>query len=158
MEFVKSTIEMIPVEMEIMNSHPEYNLLSDGKRHLGEEDLLEEHLEKNDLDKERYLIQVGHDYIGIIDYIMHNPKDGKPWIGLLVIHNDWTEKSFAKQALEIYEHTMKTSGITEIRLGCFTENLRGMRFWAKQGFIKLNEITYNEQPLWVLEKKLTEVE
>jgi GNAT superfamily N-acetyltransferase len=155
MEFIRSNKEMIPIEMEIMNSHPEYNLLADGKRILSQEDLLEEHDEGSDLEKERYLLKVGENYIGIIDFIMLNPRDQKPWLGLLIIHRDWTRQSYAEKALTIYEDMMRIRGINEVRLGCFEANSPGLSFWEKQGFTRIKEITYRDQPLWILEKALS---
>ncbi|MEH7884955.1 GNAT family N-acetyltransferase [Bacillus sp. JJ1609] len=156
MEFYKSNKEMISIEMEIMNSHPDYNLLADGKRFLADEDLLEEHEEEEELDKERYLLKVDDAFIGIIDFIMENPRDKKPWLGLLIIHNDWTQKSFAGKALAIYEELMRSRNIKEVRLGCFTANTTGMKFWERNGFHKVKEISYREKPLWIMEKKLVE--
>jgi RimJ/RimL family protein N-acetyltransferase len=155
MEFIRSNKEMIPIEMEIMNSHPEYNLLADGKRILTEEDMLEEHDEGNDLEKERYLLKEGENYIGIIDFIMLNPRDQKPWLGLLIIHRDWTRQSYAEKALAIYEDMMRSRNSKEVRLGCFAANSQGMSFWKKQGFTKIKEITYRDQPLWILEMALS---
>jgi RimJ/RimL family protein N-acetyltransferase len=154
LEFYKSNIEMIQIEMEIMNSHPEYNLLADGKKFLAVEDLLEEHEEEEELDKERYLIKVDDAYIGIIDFIMENPRDKMPWLGLLIIHRDWTRKTYAEMALAIYEGLMRNRNINEVRLGCFAENLAGISFWEKHGFTKLKEISYRDKPLWVMEKRL----
>ncbi|MGA9226550.1 MAG: GNAT family N-acetyltransferase [Mesobacillus sp.] len=156
MEFYKSNKEMISIEMEIMNSHPDYNLLADGKKFLAEVDLLEEHEEEEELDKERYLLKVEDAFIGIIDFILENPRDMKPWLGLLIIHKDWTQKSFAGKALAKYEELMRSRDINEVRLGCFTANTTGMKFWERNGFQKVKEISYQEKPLWIMEKKLVE--
>ncbi|CAM3658262.1 GNAT family N-acetyltransferase [Mesobacillus zeae] len=154
MEFILSSIDMIEQEMEIMNSHPEYNVLADGKKVLDEEDLLKEHEEKPELKKERYLLRSDNHYVGIIEFIMDNPTDRKPWLGLLIIHNNWTKKSYAAKALAKYEEIMKSRNINEVRLGCFTANITGMNFWGKQGFRKVKEITFHEKPLWIMEKAL----
>jgi RimJ/RimL family protein N-acetyltransferase len=154
MKFVKSNPAQIPVEMEIMNSHPDYNLLSEGKRILDEKDLMEEHEEGKELEKERYLIEAEGKLIGIIDFIMRNPRDGKPWLGLLIIHKDWTRKSIAEKALAMYENMMVNRGIAEVRLGCFAANEPGLSFWTKQGFQRFKQIQFRDKPLWVMEKKL----
>jgi len=156
LEFYKSNKEMISIEMEIMNSHPEYNLLADGKRVLSEADLLEEHEEDGVMEKERYLLKDNDAFVGIIDFIMENPRDEKPWLGLLIIHHDWTRKSFAAKALAKYEELMRSRNIKEVRLGCFTANSTGMKFWERHGFHKIKEISYREKPLWIMEKKLVE--
>ena len=154
MKFVKSNPAQIPVEMEIMNSHPDYNLLSEGKRILDEKDLMEEHEEGKELEKERYLIEAEGKLIGIIDFIMRNPRDGKPWLGLLIIHKDWTRKSIAEKALAMYENMMVNRGIAEVRWGCFAANETGLSFLTKQGFQRFKQIQFRDKPLWVMEKKL----
>ncbi|MBT2679420.1 GNAT family N-acetyltransferase [Bacillus sp. ISL-35] len=154
MKFVKSSHEKISVEMEIMNSHPDYNLLADGKRLLDEKDLLEEHQEGHNLEKERYLIEVEGKYIGIIDFIMKNPRDGKPWLGLLIIHKAWTRQSLAEKALSMYEEMMKKRGIPEVRLGCFAGNQPGLSFWKKQGFKQVKQIKFRDKPLWIMGKNI----
>ncbi|WP_423410584.1 GNAT family N-acetyltransferase [Heyndrickxia sp. MSNUG] len=118
--------------------------------------MLEEHEEGDGLDKERYLIKVGDDFIGIVDFIMENPRDKKPWLGLLIIRKDWTRKSFAGKALAKYEELMRGRNITEVRLGCFSDNSTGMQFWEKNSFQKVEEINFKEKPLWILEKKIVE--
>lgn len=155
MEFYRSNKDMISIEMEIMNSHPEYNLLADGKRVLTEEDLLGEHEEEDVLDKERYLLKVDDVFIGIIDFIKENPRDKKPWLGLLIIHKDWTRNSFAEKALTKYEEVMRSRNIREVRLGCFIANKTGMKFWEKNGFYRVKEISFREKPLWIMEKKIS---
>ncbi|CAM3799220.1 GNAT family N-acetyltransferase [Mesobacillus thioparans] len=154
MKFIKSSKDRISEEMEIMNSHPDYNLLADGKRILDEKDLLEEHEEDKDLKKERYLIELEGKSIGIIDFIMKNPRDGKPWLGLMIIHRAWTRKALAEKALSAYEEMMKERGITEVRLGCFAANQPGLSFWKKHGFKQVKQIEFREQPLWIMEKKI----
>lgn len=154
MEFIKSNKDLIPSEMEIMNSHPDYNLLSEGKAVLTYEDLIEEHEEE--LEKERYVIKVENDMIGIIDFIMENPRDHKPWLGLLIIHKTWTGHSYAKQALKKYEDLMRERNVFAVRLGCLTENINGMSFWQQNGFQNVKEISFRKKPLWIMEKKLEE--
>lgn len=154
MEFILSSRDMITIELDIMNSHPEYNLLSDGKKYLTKEDMMEEHDEGNELEKERYLIKYEDQYIGIIDFIMENPRDQMPWLGLLIIHKDWNNKSLAKLALSKYVEIMRSRNISEVRLGCYAENTKGIHFWKNNGFIKIKEVILNEKQLWIMSKLL----
>lgn len=156
MEFIRSSKDTILAEMEIMNSQQEYNLLADGKKVLNEEDLLSEQEEKKELGKERYLIKEEGHLVGIIDFIMENPRDQKPWLGLMIIDRKWTRNSYGAAALAKYEQMMRERGIKEVRLGCLTENVSGMAFWEKQNFRKLEEITFRDKPLWVMEKHLVD--
>lgn len=152
MILVESNKTYIPIELNIMNSHPEHNLISDGKEILTEQDMLEEHEEGKELDKERYLVKVKNDFIGIIDFIMENPRDQKPWLGLFIIHQDWVGKEYTKQAYLLYEDLMKSREVNTVRLGCFKGNTRGMNFWKKQGFTEVKEIEYKGKPMFIMEK------
>lgn len=152
MKLVISNKSMIPIELEIMNSQPEFNLLSVGKEQLTEKEILEEHEEE--LEKERYLIEENGKYIGILEFIMRNPKDEKPWLGLLIIHKAWTKQSYAQQAFDTYIGIMKERNVKEVRLGCLEGNDPGQRFWDRNGFVRVKKTLYNNRPLWILEKKL----
>ncbi|QOR65989.1 hypothetical protein IM538_19620 [Cytobacillus suaedae] len=48
-----------------MNSNPSFNLISTGKKILTYEDVLTEHEESTNIEKERYLIIYKNAYIGI---------------------------------------------------------------------------------------------
>ncbi|MDZ5470900.1 GNAT family N-acetyltransferase (plasmid) [Bacillus sp. 31A1R] len=154
MKLIESNPSLISIELEIMNSHPYHNLVSEGRKLLTEDDMMEEHEESSELNKERYLIEYVDKYIGIVDFIMKNPRDDKPWLGLFIIHQDWTGKGLSEEAFNVYESLMKSRGIKEVRLGCFVNNERGLHFWKKQKFEIVKEIEFKDKPMYVLEKKL----
>ncbi|MFE8703252.1 GNAT family N-acetyltransferase [Cytobacillus sp. FJAT-54145] len=154
MKFIKSNKTYIPIELAIMNSQPEHNLVSEDRELLTDEDLLEEHEEHKDK-KERYLISLDDEFIGIVDFIMENPRDLKPWLGLFIVHKNWEGKGVAQEAYTWYENLMKARGVGEVRLGCFKNNLKGLTFWRRQKYEIVKEIDFKEKPMFVLEKKLS---
>ncbi|WP_417900751.1 GNAT family N-acetyltransferase [Bacillus haimaensis] len=153
LELMVSGKSFINEEMEIMNSQPDYNLLSDGKPSLDMKDILTEH-EEGEVEKERYLLKWKGKHIGIIDFTMYNPKDEFPWLGLLLVHKSFEGQGLAKKAYLLYEKLMTNRGVPAVRLGCYKDNTRGLRFWQRLGFRKIKEVLYKEKPLLVMEKEL----
>ncbi|MFE7061390.1 GNAT family N-acetyltransferase [Sutcliffiella sp. NPDC057660] len=153
LEMMVSGKSFIKEELEIMNSQPKYNILSDGKPQLDMKDILTEH-EDDEVEKERYLLKWKGKHIGIIDFTMYNPKDGFPWLGLLLIHKSFEGQGLAKEAYQHYEKLMTNRRVSAVRLGCYKDNNRGLDFWGRLGFRKIKEVQYKEKPLLVMEKEL----
>jgi RimJ/RimL family protein N-acetyltransferase len=116
-------------------------------------DILTEH-EKDEIEKERYLLKWKGKPMGIIDFTMYNPKDGFPWLGLLLIHKSFEGQGLAKKAFLHYEKLMMDREVSAIRLGCYKDNNRGLLFWERLGFKEIKEVQYKEKPLLVMEKEL----
>ena len=49
---------------------------------------------------------------------------------------------------------MIEKGAKIIRLGCLSENLKGLSFWKKQLYSVYKEIDYDGKPLFCLEKQV----
>ena len=64
----------ISLELEVMNSNPTYNILSESKPFLTDIDIINEHEEK--IEKERFIIIDSLQPVAIIDFIMCNPVIG----------------------------------------------------------------------------------
>ncbi|MDR0136958.1 GNAT family N-acetyltransferase [Metabacillus idriensis] len=147
--------EHLPAEMEIMNSNPDYNLISCGKPHLTEEDLEKEREEGKAVDAKRFMIKHENQIIGIIEYCPMNPNDGKPWIGLFIIHRNFQGKGLAKLTYEAAEKKLlAVEGFSEVRLGVLTNNERGNSFWQRMGYTAFKEGMYENRPIYHFEKKL----
>ena len=56
-------------------------------------------------------IKLDDTYIGVMDYLMENPKDQCPWLGLLMIHADYQGFGFGTQAYSLYESEMRERGL-----------------------------------------------
>jgi len=144
--FEKITRENLYIALEILNSNPEYNLLENGKetRTISEieEDLLN-HM------SESVLIMLDDTYIGVMDYIMENPKDHCPWLGLLMIHGDYRGFGFGTQAYVLYENMMLERGIPKVRIGVIKDNVNAHRFWKSLGFV------YFKTTVWQNNREIT---
>lgn len=154
MLLVKSDNSTVNIELAIMNSHPDHNLISEGRKFLTEEDILSDHKEEDGIEKERYLIKKHEESIGILDFTMENPKDKKPWLGLFIIHKEYEGTGLSQEAYMLYENLMKSRNVLEVRLGCYQDNVKGQGFWKRNGFNVVRETEYKNKTMLVLEKVL----
>ena len=146
--------ETIEIELDIINSNPEYNLLANDKEQLTYDDIVQEHKEGKELPTERYLLKDNDVYVGLLDFLMCNPSDQKPWLGLLMIHQAHQRRGYAKRAYEAYEQLMRERGVTEIRLGVITSNENALRLWQALGYESYAEKPYKHTKVYCFEKKL----
>lgn len=131
---VPSGVEQASIELEILNSDAWFNRISKDKEQFSMNDVLEEIQESLEIGAERFLIQDGEHDVGVMDYLMLNPNDGYPWLGLMLIKKEFQGKGYGKLALQGYEERMREQGVRVVRLGVLMANEPGHRFWKKQGF------------------------
>ncbi|RFU67618.1 GNAT family N-acetyltransferase [Bacillus sp. V59.32b] len=139
-------------ELEVMNSNPEYNRISEDKAYLTEADILKEH--EDEIEKERYIVTSESSPIAIVDFTMSNPRDKNPWLGLFIIHKNAQNKGYAKTIYSEYEKLMIKRQVKEVHLGCLVNNEPGIRFWEKTGYSVYEEIDFRGKPLYCLKKTL----
>ena len=149
-QFEEITKETLYIALEIINSNPSYNVLENGiaKRELAE--IEEEFL--NPVSTSVF-IKLDDTYIGVIDYLMENPKDQCPWLGLLIIHGDYQGFGFGTQAYSLYESDMRKRGLERIRIGVIKENVKARHFWESLGFLSIKTaFSGNGKEIFVFEK------
>ncbi|WP_068620875.1 GNAT family N-acetyltransferase [Paenibacillus tuaregi] len=154
LNFVACSPETIRVEVEIMNSNRAFNLMSNDKEELTEQDILDDMNESSKLGAERVLLQVDNEYIGVMDWIMENPNDGYPWLGLLAIHKQFQRKGYARQALARYCELMRERGVSSFRIGVLVDNEPAQQFWTRMGFREVKNGKMGEKPIIIYEKAL----
>ncbi|MCM3729182.1 GNAT family N-acetyltransferase [Neobacillus cucumis] len=152
--FEENTFDKKQIEMDIMNSNPDYNLISKNKETIEEQDIIEEFQESKDLNVVRLLVKNDQNYIGILDYCLSNLSDGKTWISLFVIHRKYQGNGLAKKVYIQFENLIKEKEKTAIRLAVHQINQQGIRFWNSFGFTKYKELIYNDKVHYCLEKKI----
>lgn len=131
LHFEKVSSETLYIALEIINSNSEYNVFENGAKTRTINEIGEELLNPM---TESLLIMLDDTYIGVMDYLMENPKDGCPWLGLLMIHGDYQGYGFGTQAYALYENMMLERGIPKIRIGVIKENVKAHHFWKSLGF------------------------
>ncbi|MEH7077004.1 GNAT family N-acetyltransferase [Neobacillus drentensis] len=132
MYFEEVKKESLFIALEIVNSNPDYNIFENGKDARTLADMEEEFLNPNSISA---FIKLDDTYIGIIDYLLENPRDQYPWLGLLMLHGDYQGYGFGAQAYAVYENEMLKRGKKSVRIGVLKENIRAQRFWEELGFI-----------------------
>ncbi|MBO9129332.1 GNAT family N-acetyltransferase [Bacillus sp. 165] len=123
----------LDIVKEMVNSNREYNLLENGEPIRTDEELKEEFLH-SDSDRVTYFIKADDTYIGLLDYMEHNERDGYPWLGLLMIHHDYQGYGYGTNAYYALEAILKEKGKTALRLGVLPTNEKAHAFWKSIGF------------------------
>ncbi|MNN37331.1 Acetyltransferase (GNAT) family protein [compost metagenome] len=104
---------------------------------------------------ERYVIMDGNSFIGISEILMLNPKDGYPWIGLLMIKKDFHHKGYGTRIVREIISLLKARNMSAVRLGVLIDNEQGHRFWTKQGFqAVVKKISNEHKEVLVYEKEI----
>ncbi|PEL06496.1 N-acetyltransferase [Bacillus sp. AFS017336] len=131
--FEKITQDLIEVIEEITNSNQSYNLMENGRLTRTKEELMNEYFDSS-TQTETYFIKLDDTYIGLVDFLKLNPKDGFPWLGLLMIHNDYQGYGFGTNAFLLFEELLLKRSIHGLRLGVLLSNQQAKSFWQSQGF------------------------
>ncbi|WP_169306614.1 GNAT family N-acetyltransferase [Cohnella pontilimi] len=154
MIFVKSSLELAAVELEIVNSDPFFNQVSKGKEKLELHEVEEDLRSDAEIGAERYLIQeTDGRYVGTLGFLMRNPADGCTWLGLLQIRKSEQGKGYASRALEWVYEIMRERKVKSFRIGVIADNTPAHAFWKKQGFQPLQGgSSFEGRPVVIYEK------
>ncbi|MFJ5763038.1 GNAT family N-acetyltransferase [Neobacillus sp. NPDC093182] len=148
--FEEITKETLYIALEMINSNPDYNFIENGNALRELADIEEEFLNPETIS---VFIKLDDTYIGVMDYLMENPKDQCPWLGLLIIHLDYQGFGFGAQAYTIYESEMRNRGLPRVRLGVIKENVKAKQFWELLGFLYIKTVlNENGKEILVYEK------
>lgn len=128
-------------ERSILNSVAFFNRISRDKETLDEDDVRTDRKDAEEAGAERFLIKDGAVYVGVMEYLMRNPKDGCVWLGLLVIDRRHQSKGYGRQALELFRGLMKERNVDTFRLGILMNNEPGLKFWSRNGFRRVGTST-----------------
>jgi RimJ/RimL family protein N-acetyltransferase len=149
--FEKITTETLSNVLEIINSNPDYNRLENGHQCRTEDEIKEEFL---NIESDSFLIKNNGVYIAVIDFLHKNPKDGFPWIGLLMIHGKFRSKGYGTRIYHSFEEKLKALKYDAVRLGVLHDNLSAKEFWARQGFEYVLTKPWKSSKVDVMEKKI----
>ncbi|MFP7299421.1 GNAT family N-acetyltransferase [Neobacillus niacini] len=148
--FEDITKETLYIALEIINSNSHYNMVENERPQRKLAEIEEEFL--NPATKSLF-IKLDDTYIGVMDYLMENPKDQCPWLGLLMIHGDYQGYGFGTQAYALYESEMRKRGLFRSRIGVIKENVKAMHFWESLGFLYIKTaLSENGKEIFVYEK------
>jgi GNAT superfamily N-acetyltransferase len=138
MYFEEVSKETLYIALEIINSNSAYNVLENGKMLRTLADIEGDFINPNTI---IVFIKLDDTYIGLLDYLMENPNDQQPWLGLLMIHGDYHGNGFGTQAYAQYENEMIERGLQRVRIGVFKDNVKANTFWKSLGFSYFKTVT-----------------
>lgn len=152
MYFEKIIKNTLYIAQEIINSNQSYNLLENGHEFRNIEEVEKEFLNPESIS---VFVKLDDTYIGIIDYLLENPKDQFPWLGLLMIHSDYQGYGFGVQAFHLFETVLLDRGVEFVRIGVIKENTNAHLFWKSLGFTYFKTVQWqNGLEIFCYEKKL----
>ncbi|MCQ6557230.1 GNAT family N-acetyltransferase [Paenibacillus mendelii] len=152
---MKSTVDLIQIELDIINSDKYFNRISKDKDEWTSIDLTAEINESLNMGAERFLIKDDDTYVGIIEFLMMNPNDGFTWLGLLTIKKEYQHKGYGKQALHAFYKIMSDREVNVFRIGVLSMNEPAHKFWRKQGFKEVRKTTMKDnKEIMIYEKCL----
>ncbi|CAN7764393.1 GNAT family N-acetyltransferase [Paenibacillus sp. LjRoot153] len=127
-EFQPDNLKII---LEIVNSNPSYNQMENGLEHRTSEELIEELHSPSQCCR---LINDVEETVGFILFLEKNPNDGFPWIGLLMIHENYKRKGYGKAAFRLLEKYLHEQRCSTVRIGILKANQPAKIFWESLGF------------------------
>lgn len=131
-----------PALLDIYNSNPDYLEYAYGQRSVSIDTVLQDHAENAALtDAYSYGLRTasGHSLIGVAQFILQNPRDGHPWLGLLMIARQAQGRGYAKEFLDCLIHWYRENGYTSLHLGVLEKNQAVVPFYESCGFAVYEE-------------------
>lgn len=143
--------ETLEIVKSIVNSNASYNILENGNPVRTDEEIKNEFLNPK---TECYLIAVDNQFVGVLDFLVENPKDGQPWLGLLMIHKDYHSMGYGKKAYLSFEKQLIERKFQNVRLGVLQDNEKAKKFWKSLGFYMYGKSNWGDKEVDCLEKHL----
>ena len=153
-EFQLVTHDQIELLKEIVNSNHEFNALSEGHSELNDKEILDMYESSKNQGTVMNFVVDGGRLVGVIDYLVENPSDNMPWLGLLMIHSNHQGQGYAVEALKEYERLMQNQGKKRVRLGVIKGNDHALNFWTNREFIFYEEKLGDKWTVLCFEKVL----
>ncbi|MEH6941371.1 GNAT family N-acetyltransferase [Bacillus sp. JJ722] len=150
--FEPITEETLYIAKEILNSNRDYNILENGKPDRSDEEVREEFLNDNSTN---VFIKADDTYIGVIEYMLLNPKDETTWIGLFMIHSDYHGFGYGLIAYSAFEEIIRLESTPKLRLAVLEKNEAAKHFWERVGYSFYDKSKVKENNVNCYEKILS---
>ena len=137
----KISKETLYIALEVVNSNKIYNRLENGREARTLKEIEEEFLNPM---TESYFVKEKNEYVGVLDYLVENPKDHYPWLGLLMIYQSYHGRGYGKAAYSLFENEARIAGMQIVRLGVLIENKPAKTFWESLGYKRYETKPYKE--------------
>lgn len=131
------TPDDFPELLDLYNSNPDYMECAYGKR-VVTLDTVQRDDEDNRKFAGSYNLCIRHArtrrLIGIAQFILQNPRDGHPWLGLIMLHANSQGKGYAKEFLDTLIAWYQENGYSSLHLAVLEKNRKVVPFYEKYGF------------------------
>jgi len=93
---------------------------------------------------------------GLVSVLREHPRDGYPWIGLLIVHGDQHRKGHGRLLANLVEERLRAAGRNGVRLAVLENNPAALAFWSSLGWQELDRRAdaQHGRPCIVMHKQL----
>jgi RimJ/RimL family protein N-acetyltransferase len=96
--------------------------------------------------------------VGVLDWLLENPSDGKPWIGLVMVRSDRQREGLAREALEGLADHLRAQELSEVRAAVIERNEAGRALASNTGFevveSRTQRLAAGEETILIVERRL----
>ncbi|MEV7025188.1 GNAT family N-acetyltransferase [Kitasatospora sp. NPDC093558] len=95
--------------------------------------------------------------VGLAQVLLRHPRDGFPWIGLLLVDGRAHRSGHGRAIAGALEERFRAAGETGVRLGVLQDNVEAERFWTALGYrrIDMRPDAAKGRPTLVMHKDLS---
>ncbi|MEU2427114.1 GNAT family N-acetyltransferase [Streptomyces sp. NPDC007851] len=76
--------------------------------------------------------------VGLVSILRQHPRDGYPWIGLLMVHGDQRRKGHGRLLADLVEERLRSEGRNGVRLAVLENNPTALAFWSSLGWREID--------------------
>lgn len=76
--------------------------------------------------------------VGVLCLLDRHPKDGYPWIGLLLVHGHHHREGLGRHLVDLVEQRFRTAGHDGLRLAVLENNPSALAFWTALGWHEID--------------------
>lgn len=76
--------------------------------------------------------------VGLVSILRQHPRDGYPWIGLLMVHGDQHRKGHGRLLANLAEERLRSQGRNGVRLAVLESNPAALAFWSSLGWQEID--------------------
>ncbi|BAH41910.1 hypothetical protein BBR47_09330 [Brevibacillus brevis NBRC 100599] len=133
--------EDLPDLLATYNSNPKYNQLRNGTSTVSLAELEAEYDATISIPSGHWLaITREGTIIGVIHIVLSSVNDPKSWISLLLLHADYQQQGFGKEAVTLMESYCIHHGSEHVHHGVIAHNEPALLFWGKLGYEQYRQV------------------
>ncbi|MCF7720500.1 GNAT family N-acetyltransferase [Aeromonas jandaei] len=143
------------LQQRIINSQPAFNLALGGPAALSLSAIRKDAEAVLAADGCYLAIRRQQEVVGIAHLLAHNPFDGHPWIGLLVIDSEMVGKGVGRSAVCLLSHHLARLNPAPVRLCVQLSNPAALSFWLRCGFDLVEKaLDEEDRPIAILQNSV----